>query len=361
MPCVSVIINFLNSKRYLVDSIDSVLHQTFKDWELLLVDDGSTDKSTEIALSYANRYPDRVRYLTHEGFENRGAAASRNLGMRSAQGEFVAFLDSDDVWLPNKLEEQVGVLRTFPQAAMVYGPGYFFYDTKSDHTQRDFMQALGVDGNRLIEPPSLFYLFIRNFNITPSPSGILVRQEPTKNLNGFVEDFRGIYQVVDDQVFYAKITLHHPVYVDTRCWYHYRLHADSCGAQTKDKKTMYQAQVKFSYWLKEYVGTLPNFTSRQVSHRVDHYLWESLMHEIMTRQYSGHRIIGPLKKRVDLCQEMVSGRRKNVAGFQAQRLISIIIWLLLPYPLVQLLTLIRRDGLLSAGRRVAQTVSLLRG
>jgi len=360
MPCVSAIINFLNSERYLKESIESVLNQTFKDWELLLVDDGSADKSTEIALSYVKKYPDKVHYFRHEGFENRGAAASRNLGMRHACGEFIAFLDSDDIWHPNKLEEQVSILRAYPQAAMVYGPGYFFYDAKSDDKQRDFTQALGINGNRVIEPPSLFFVFIQNFNITPSPSGILLRHESIRHLDGFVEDFRGIYQVVDDQVFYAKITLHYSVYVDSRCWYHYRLHSHSCGAQTKHKKTMSQAQVKFFYWLKDYINTLPDSISKQVNHIVDRYLWESLMDEIMTRQYCGHWIIGPLRKRIAFFQEMLHLLKRNTSDFQTEWLISFIMRLVLPYPLVRLIKFIKREGFRSAAYRIARSLSLLR-
>ena len=358
MPCVSVTINFLNSERYLKESIESVFSQTFKDWELLLVDDGSADKSTEIALLYVNEYPDKVHYFTHEGFENRGAAASRNLGMRHACGEFVAFLDSDDVWHPNKLEEQVFVLRAYPQAAMVYGPGYFFYDAKGGGKQHDFMQPLGINGTRVIEPPSLFFAFIQNFNITPSPSGILLRHEPIKHLDGFVEDFRGIYQVVDDQVFYAKVTLHYPVYVDTRCWYHYRLHSDSCGAQTKQKKSMFQAQVKYFRWLKDYIKTLPTSISKQVGHKVDRYLWESLMDEIMTRQYNGHWIIRPLRKRIALYQEMISHWRKSASGFQIQWFISFVIWLLFPYCLVRPIKFVKREGFLGAVHRIIRSLSL---
>ncbi|HEX8089705.1 MAG TPA: glycosyltransferase family 2 protein, partial [Blastocatellia bacterium] len=95
---VSVIIIFLNAEEFIAEAIESVFDQTYSDWELLLVDDGSTDASAEIALRYAAGYRGRVRYLEHEGHQNRGMSASRNLGIASARGEFVAFLDADDVW-----------------------------------------------------------------------------------------------------------------------------------------------------------------------------------------------------------------------------------------------------------------------
>src|SRR5215211_5603498 len=92
-PRVSAIIIFLNAEKFIEEAIESVFGQTYDDWELLLVDDGSTDYSTQIALRYAEHYPEKVRYLEHPGHENRGMSAARNLGLSHARGEYVAFLD----------------------------------------------------------------------------------------------------------------------------------------------------------------------------------------------------------------------------------------------------------------------------
>ena len=95
---VSCIIIFFNAEKFLGEAIESVFAQTYKNWELLLVDDGSTDDSTTIALNYAEQYPEKVCYLEHEGHQNRGMSATRNLGIRLATGEYIAFLDADDIW-----------------------------------------------------------------------------------------------------------------------------------------------------------------------------------------------------------------------------------------------------------------------
>src|SRR5437773_4242914 len=95
-PLVSVIIIFLNAEKFIEEAIESVLAQTYDHWELLLVDDGSIDSSTEIALRYAEQYPGKVNYLEHEGHQNRGMSASCNLGIRNTKGEYIAFLDVDD-------------------------------------------------------------------------------------------------------------------------------------------------------------------------------------------------------------------------------------------------------------------------
>ena len=106
-PRVSSIVIFLNAKAFIREAVDSVLAQSYSDWDLWLVDDGSTDGSTEIAREYERVHRGKGRYVEHPGHENKGMSASRNLGLSHAAGEYVAFLDADDVWLPQKLEEQV--------------------------------------------------------------------------------------------------------------------------------------------------------------------------------------------------------------------------------------------------------------
>src|SRR5262245_58400693 len=107
-PLVSAIIIFLDEERFLAEAIETSIGQDYPDWELWLVDDGSTDRSTAIAREFAARMPDRIRYCEHEGHANRGMSAGRNLGLDHARGGYIGFLDADDVWEPEKLREQVG-------------------------------------------------------------------------------------------------------------------------------------------------------------------------------------------------------------------------------------------------------------
>jgi glycosyltransferase involved in cell wall biosynthesis len=136
-PLVSVVIIFWNAERFLKEAIESVFAQAYANWELLLVNDGSTDGSTTIARSYLERHPRRVRYLEHSGYANRGMSASRNVGIRNAQGSYVAFLDADDVWLSNILEEQVGILEAYPEVAMAYGPIEYWYSWTGNPKDRE--------------------------------------------------------------------------------------------------------------------------------------------------------------------------------------------------------------------------------
>src|SRR5688572_17319672 len=97
-PRVSVVLPVFNGAAFLGEAIESVLHQDYRNFELLVVDDGSTDASRTNARESADRDPCRVRYLEHPGHANRGTACSRNLALKHARGELVAFIDADDRW-----------------------------------------------------------------------------------------------------------------------------------------------------------------------------------------------------------------------------------------------------------------------
>jgi len=103
-PLVSIIVPAWNCARWITATLESVYAQTYRNWEIILVDDGSTDDTRSIL----DRHMVRLRYH-HQ--ENRGTAAARNAGLRKARGELIAFLDDDDLWLPRKHELQVKALR----------------------------------------------------------------------------------------------------------------------------------------------------------------------------------------------------------------------------------------------------------
>lgn len=100
---VSVIIPTYNRAKFIKDAIESVLNQTYKNFEIIVIDDGSTDNTREILAQYGKK----IKVLTQE---NKGAPAARNKGIREAKGEYLAFLDSDDIWYPLKLEKQIKVM-----------------------------------------------------------------------------------------------------------------------------------------------------------------------------------------------------------------------------------------------------------
>ncbi|WP_460208282.1 glycosyltransferase [Scytonema sp. NUACC21] len=218
---------FLNAEKFFEEAIESVLAQTYDNWELLLVDDGSTDNSTEIALRYAKQHPSKVRYLEHEGHQNRGMSASRNLGVSNARGQYIALLDADDIWLPQKLEKQVAILEAQPEAAMVYSSTYQWFSWTGDPetAQLDFKRPLGVQPDTLLQPPKLLISYLEGKAFTPGTCSVLIRHEAIQDVGGFEEFFRGLYE---DQIFFFKLCLKAPVFVESGCWDRYRQHPSSC-------------------------------------------------------------------------------------------------------------------------------------
>lgn len=267
-PLVSVIVIFLNAERFIREAIDSVISQTYTGWELLLVDDGSMDQSTNIARNIAGQYPGKIHYLEHTGHQNLGMSASRNLGIRHSRGELVAFLDADDVWFPNILKEQVTIMEAHSEAAMVYGPLFWWYSWTGlpEDQGRDSIEKLGVPANTLIAPPGLLPLFL--LNKATVPSGMLVRRTAIDRVGGFENAFRGEYE---DQVFCAKICLNMPVYASSRSWYRYRQHPGSSVAVGLQTGQTRQARLVFLNWLARYLREQRNN---------DAFVWRALRHEL---------------------------------------------------------------------------------
>lgn len=252
-PLVSVVMIFLNGERFIREAIESVRAQTWDSWELLLVDDGSDDGSTAIALSYAHSHPERIRYVEHDGHRNRGMSASRNLGVRNSRGRYIALLDADDVWLPEKLEQQVSVLESRADIAMVYGPGRYWHSWTglAGDRGRDTLQKLWVPPGTPLLPPALLTRFLRKEEAVPLPSSILIRREAVERVGGFEDAFRGMYE---DQAFFSKVCLALPVLADGRCGLLYRKHPDGCCAVSKKEGRTRAARIFFLRWLNDYLS-----------------------------------------------------------------------------------------------------------
>jgi glycosyltransferase involved in cell wall biosynthesis len=271
-PLVSVVIIFLNAERFIAEAIASVFAQTYEHWELLLVDDGSTDGATEIATRTARQYPEKVRYVEHPGHQNRGMSASRNLGIRTARGDFVAFLDADDVWLPRKLGEQLALARAHPHAGMICGASEYWWSW-SNPSRKNVVTTLGVPLDRLHEPPDLsLALYPLGRGAAPCPSDLLVRRDVCAAVGGFEEEFRRELQLYEDQAFLAKVYLTTPVYVSSKVWDRYRQHPGSCVSSVKRSRRYHAVRRFFLSWFERYLRDR-NIEESGVWSAVEKALW----------------------------------------------------------------------------------------
>jgi glycosyltransferase involved in cell wall biosynthesis len=295
LPRVSVVINFLDRAPFLEEAIRSVLAQTFQQWELILVDDGSTDDGTAIAKDYAAGSEGRILYLEHEGHRNLGTSASRNLGMRRARGEYLAYLDGDDVWFPHKLDEQVSLLDRHADVGMVYGPPLMWggWTGRPRDLAMDAIRPTGLPSGKILEPPELLELFLMNQRAVPSPSGILVRTSVMRSVGGSEESFRGMY---DDQVLYAKLGLQTSVLVSDQCWYKYRRHDGQMVRMALRARESLAVRETFLRWLEAYLDEkghrdTPAWTATQRALRPFNNRWLTLIEHLRYRA-------GVLKRRL---------------------------------------------------------------
>jgi glycosyltransferase involved in cell wall biosynthesis/peptidoglycan/xylan/chitin deacetylase (PgdA/CDA1 family) len=229
---VSVVMCFLDMERYIGEAIESVFDQQHREWELVLVNDGSSDRSGEIARRYERRHPDRVRYVEHGQGRNLGKSFSRNAGVAASKAPLVMFFDADDVLLPGALRTLAGAISRHPEAAVAYGrtrhwfswpgnPGG--YDSASDFDS----QLPGADGT-VFAAGRLLPALAREDDVLPSICSALVRREALDRVGGWEESFEDVY---DDFVLWTKLFATDPTLVVDETLSLYRKHPDSSCEQ----------------------------------------------------------------------------------------------------------------------------------
>ncbi|MBT3234605.1 MAG: glycosyltransferase [Bdellovibrionales bacterium] len=205
---VSVIIPTYNRATQVVPAIESVLSQSYRNFELIIVDDGSTDSTSKITMPILNRSDQPTRLLVTN---NQGVSAARNFGVKHSIGKWIAFLDSDDQWQPNKLSLQIEYLANHPDCQLVHGEELWIRNGKRVN-QRLKHKKSGGD----IFIPSLKLCLI-------SPSAVMLSRELYDQMGGFDDS----YPVCEDYDLWLKITsLYQVGFVDTPITIKYGGHQD---------------------------------------------------------------------------------------------------------------------------------------
>lgn len=269
MPLVSVIVPIFNAEGFVEETIVSVIEQTFPDWELLLVDDGSTDRSASIARQYVDEFPGKIRCVTHEANRNLGVSASRNLGLRVSRGEYVAFVDADDVWLPEHLATYVEMLQRHPGADLAFGRTIYWHswDRSADGSQQhaDYAPPLGrLKVGTSIPAPEVLSNMLLGTVAVPCTCSLTVRRNAIIDVGGFEDSFPGAYE---DQVIYAKLLLNCSAVATDDCLDLYRQHGQSMSARSRNRETEAAERRRFLEWLSSYLDR---------EHVSDRELWNAL-------------------------------------------------------------------------------------
>ncbi len=193
MPRVSIIIPTHNRVIFLKEALDSVIKQSFSDFELIVVDDGSTDGTADLVAKYPG-----VRYIYQK---NRGVSSARNLGIRSARGNFIAFLDSDDLWLNDKLKEQISFFDISPDASICQTEELWLRDGQKRNPKKKHQKYSGY-----ILKECLPLCIV-------SPSAVMLKKEVFEKIGLFDESF----PVCEDYDFWLRAARIYPIYLIDKC------------------------------------------------------------------------------------------------------------------------------------------------
>ncbi len=222
---ISVVIPTFNYARFLREAIDSALAQTFSPLEIIVIDDGSTDNTAEVMTAYAS--DSRVRYLRQE---NRGLSAARNAGVRAARGEFIALLDADDRWKPEKLSRQMAAF-TGEQVGLVYcGREVFDEQGVQDRNPADESKC----------DSALEWLTIANLFC---PSSVVVRRRCFTEEGGFDESLRK----VEDREMWIRLAKHFRFRCVPDCLVEWRLHGSALNRNTEGMEEAFRETLRRAF------------------------------------------------------------------------------------------------------------------
>ena len=226
MPKVDIIIPAYNAARYLPIAIDSVMAQTFEDWRIILVDDGSTDDTADVVVPYVDRLGQKLKYIKQV---NRGLPAARNVAMANSSAEFLALLDADDVWLPCRLSESLKCFEGRPQVGIAYG-----FNARVDVEGRviDTFNRRQKHGEGRIAP----YIYMRKVYLN-CPT-VTFRRKCVDEVGPFDENLRA----TEDRDLWFRIALRYEVAFVPKVIAHYRV---SPNSMSTDSGRMLEAQLQF--------------------------------------------------------------------------------------------------------------------
>ena len=227
MPRVSVIIPSFNTAAFLPQALDSVLHQTYSDWEVILVDDGSTDNTSEIAKAASSSFGGRLNYVYQT---NKGLPAARNTAIRNSSGEFISLLDADDIYAPRRLEASIAAMDRNPNAGLVHSK----------------VARIGMQGENLgipFAPPEKFlsgniahHIFTRQAHIV-CPTAMF-RRVCLDKAGYFDESMRA----TEDRDLWFRLAQYYPVIYINEILAYYRI---SPNSMSKDWERMRTSAMQF--------------------------------------------------------------------------------------------------------------------
>ncbi len=239
---ISVITASYNYANYIDETIQSVINQTYTDWELIVVDDGSTDNSVEIIRKYCNQ-DNRIKLYTHPNNENKGLKETLLLGISKASSDWIAFLESDDTWREDYLEKKVEIANQYPEVGLIFNNVEFIGADNIIKNHKKILKNIIRKTNDMTYPRNIFKCFnVKNPILTFS--SVMAKKEYLES-----ENFNSPIDKLLDWWLYIHITYSTDVYYLKEKLTIWRMHNDSyIWNKIKSKKRFVHIEAYFDVW-----------------------------------------------------------------------------------------------------------------
>lgn len=228
MPTVSVIIPTYNRSQYIIETLESVFEQSYSDYEIVVINDGSTDDTEQILTTHISS--GSIRYFYQD---NQGESAARNHGIRVAQGKYIAFLDSDDLILPTKLEKQVDFLENHPEIGFVHSNFVRFNDRGDELGLRETSHLTGW----------VYPEYLLNWSVLLPPSTVMVRADVLSEVGGFLVGMRW----GPDLDMWRRITKNYPIGAIPEALTKMRAHSGNVSANKVDAVASFERYLQRAF------------------------------------------------------------------------------------------------------------------
>lgn len=222
MMKISIVMTSYNYADYIKEAIESVLAQTYSNWELVIVDDGSTDSSVDVIKSYMEK-DDRIKLYQHENGKNKGLASSIKLGVEKAESEWIAFLESDDKFTPNSIEEKMNAIQENPNIDLLFTDLELFQDTEMISRFNKYFDYINSDffDRSISQFINNFPVLITKMNFIPTFSVVMLKKSIIENC-----DFSPTCKASVDYYLWAQLSKYNIYYLNKKLT-KWRIHSNS--------------------------------------------------------------------------------------------------------------------------------------
>ena len=235
---ISIITASYNYEKYIIETIDSIINQKYENWELIIVDDGSNDNSLSVINDYIAR-DERIQLYTHENNKNKGLSETIKLALSKCSGDYIAFLESDDIWDENNLSEKIKIIKQHPDIAIISNDVELFGDETRISNYGNYFAFQTEIFAELIFPCNIFTRLLKE-NLIPTFSCAMVKAECLKECS-----FNNLYTPWLDRYLWLQIAYRGKFYFINKKLTRWRIHAQSyIGKEDKAYKIKNNQKIK---------------------------------------------------------------------------------------------------------------------